>query len=566
MLMCDAVMAAPPAAKNWDLTFEDNFEGTSLDTSKWSTGYPWGNGHTHIGNHDAYCVAENVEITDGKLVITAEYDPTHPQGSIPDSDHPSGHEYISGLITSNGKFTTKYGYIEGSFQMPAATGTWPAFWTLQSGWPPEIDILEVPHDRYTHHYYFHYSTDTGNSAFGRSRTEPVDLSAGFHTYAVEWNANEMKFYFDDQLKDSYWRPDEIAQAQYMYLLINLAVGGWAWDPIPAEYPTTYECDWVRVWQENNSTYCGDGTCSDLEDSCNCSNDCGPPPTSETVCYDGIDDDCDGLTDSDDPDCFDDCGAPGDIDLDCEVDNADFVKLALKWLDTNCGSCDGADLSGDNAVNVTDLIIMANNWTTDFSLRGHWKLDGDAVDSSYYGNDGTIYGSPTWDPNGRIDGALNFDGFDDYVKITGYRGIGGARTRTVAAWVKTNTTGDILSWGNEEAGKRWLFYVNQDGLVRISVYGGYIKGSSDVADGEWHHVAAVLPVGALDVSEIELYVDGEIETGTTYSSQAINTASYYKVKIGNLTGGTLRWFDGLIDDVRIYSRALGGDEIETLAGL
>ena len=52
-------------------------------------------------------------------------------------------------------------------------------------------------------------------------------------------------------------------------------------------------------------FCGNGVCDPGEDSCNCPNDCGTPPLSEVpgaTCADGIDNDCDGLTDSADPDC------------------------------------------------------------------------------------------------------------------------------------------------------------------------------------------------------------------------------------------------------------------------
>ena len=52
----------------------------------------------------------------------------------------------------------------------------------------------------------------------------------------------------------------------------------------------------------SSSYCGDGTCDPGEDQCNCSDDCGTPPSSETACDDGIDEDCDGSTDCDDVDC------------------------------------------------------------------------------------------------------------------------------------------------------------------------------------------------------------------------------------------------------------------------
>ena len=58
----------------------------------------------------------------------------------------------------------------------------------------------------------------------------------------------MVYYFDDVEVARYWQPDPIAQAQDMYLIINLAVGGWAPDPYPAEYPAVLQCDWVHVYQ------------------------------------------------------------------------------------------------------------------------------------------------------------------------------------------------------------------------------------------------------------------------------------------------------------------------------
>jgi len=256
---------------------------------------------------------------------------------------------------------------------------------------------------------------------------------------------------------------------------------------------------------------------------------------------------------------------GDINNDNTINYEDLASFGLQWPDTGCGACGGADFTGEGDVTIEDLVIMAQHWLADCILTGHWKLDGDSTDSSCHGFDGTLYGNPVWDPNGRVDGALKLDGEGDYVKITGWRGIAGASPRTVCAWVKTETTGDIVSWGDDEAGKRWLFYVNPDGLLRLAVYGGYIKSSTNVADGVWHHVAAVLPEGVSDANEVELYVDGLMETQTTSSSQLIDTANYYKVKIGAYNDPD-RYFNGLIDDVRIYNRALGQDEIENIAGL
>ena len=154
----------------------------------------------------------------------------------------------------------KYGYIEGRFKAPSQKGTWPAFWTLQDGWPPEIDILEIPASRKQHHYYLHYTDPSWynshgsawdhEASFGGHKDDDVDRSAGFHNYAVEWDESTLSFYFDDKRFASYNRPTEIKQLSAQYIIVNLAIGGWAGDDIDitTDKPAYFEADWVRVWQ------------------------------------------------------------------------------------------------------------------------------------------------------------------------------------------------------------------------------------------------------------------------------------------------------------------------------
>jgi len=86
----------------------------------------------------------------------------------------------------------------------------------------------------------------------------------------------------------------------------------------------------------------------------------------------------------------------------------------------------------------------------------------------------------------------------------------------------------------------------------------------VNDGGWHHVAAVLVNdGTPDASEIKLYVDGIPEIGTTSASRQIITASVENVKIGADKTGGGGYFNGRLDEVRIYERALSWVEIEVL---
>ena len=146
--------ADPPSNfSGWELVFEDNFDGTSLDKKKWNPTYNWGPTH----NHRAYCAEENVIVSDGTLKLKGEKK-VHPNANGKKAKFNNKEipvDYTSGAIDTKGHFEVKYGYIEGRFKAPWQKGTWPAFWTLQDGWPPEIDILEIPASRKQHHYYLH---------------------------------------------------------------------------------------------------------------------------------------------------------------------------------------------------------------------------------------------------------------------------------------------------------------------------------------------------------------------------------------------------------------------------
>lgn len=237
----------------WNLVFEDNFDGSTLNTQKWNYNYTWGRTH----NHRAYMVDSMVKVVNGQLRIKAKHErnPSAPDGTDKWSNQ-FGYipfDYTSGAVNTNSKFNFAYGYLEGSFKAPATLGTWPAFWTLNANgaWPPEIDVLEIPKARNEHHYYYHYKNSSGAEAsFGTTHTGP-DKSAAFHTYGVEWGPTYMKFYFDGQLLNSYTNRTECNQGIDMYVIINLAVGGWAGDiPANAVFPCYFYSDWVRVWKKD----------------------------------------------------------------------------------------------------------------------------------------------------------------------------------------------------------------------------------------------------------------------------------------------------------------------------
>jgi parallel beta-helix repeat protein len=225
---------------------------------------------------------------------------------------------------------------------------------------------------------------------------------------------------------------------------------------------------------------------------------------------------------------------------------------------------------NRALSPFEIQQVMNDDLPPTDLEAHWKLDGNADDSSGNDRHGILYGGPAWATERSVDGAIQLDGLDDYVEIPGYTGISGGASRTCSAWIKTTAaeSGQIVSWGSSADGQKWTFRTESDGALGVGIWNGYIKTTTRfVNDGNWHHVAAVLADdGSPDVSEIQLYIDGVLETNPFISkSRAIATTDDQNVVIGALLAidgvSYMGHFEGLIDDVRVYSRALSPFEIQ-----
>jgi len=187
----------------------------------------------------------------------------------------------------------------------------------------------------------------------------------------------------------------------------------------------------------------------------------------------------------------------------------------------------------------------------------------AADSSKHRRNGVLKDGLSFDKDsasGRMGKALKLDG-RGCVQIPGYKGVTGTGPRTVAAWIKTtHASGEILSWGLDDAGKMWIFGFIRSG-VGVTPKGGYLYGNSMVHDDAWHHMAVVVEEAELPNlhDHARLYKDGRPEEPHDIGLLdlwPIDTGSDLDVRIG-------RGFQGLIDDVRIYDRALSEDEIEAL---
>ncbi len=243
--------------------------------------------------------------------------------------------------------------------------------------------------------------------------------------------------------------------------------------------------------------------------------------------------------------------------------------------------DGDNFTGETLVKTAnDTCLVDEGWNDRVSSIiveinpspvGYWQFndpgDTTADDASDNGYDGTLTNMDisSWTLGKQCTG-LAFDGVDDYVEIPGFKGITGQNSRTCTAWIKTSTTsGEILTWGQEYNGGRWIIRVNEGGQLRAEVQGGNIIGSTLINDGTWHHIAVVLENdNSPAIEEAKLYVDGQLEIISASVTEPINTGFAENVLIGTyFAANNPRWFNGLIDEVRIYGRAVNAGEIQDM---
>ena len=225
----------------------------------------------------------------------------------------------------------------------------------------------------------------------------------------------------------------------------------------------------------------------------------------------------------------------------------LYDASIQWMDTSLPVSNGIDPGTDNLV-------------------AHYKLDGDVLDSSGNGNDGTIVGDPVF-VEGVVGNALDLDGDGDYVDC-GNSALFNMETNqmTVATWVTIRSVAH--QWGalvakGEHAWR--LGNASNDPIFHFGInYGGmsdttYFNGITAVGYDEWHHVA-----GVFDGATMMIYLDGVLDNSVpTTETIGINDAN---MLIGENPEATGRYWDGIVDEVYIYSRALSDLEIQFLAGL
>lgn len=250
-------------AQSPNLVWEDNFNGTSLDLSKWSyqTGDGCAEGICGWGNNELQTYQQaNVTVSNGTLKITAR------------KERVRNKNYTSGRIRSKGKGDFTYGRYEARIKLPAGAGLWPAFWMLSTdepygGWPKsgEIDIMEfIGSQPETVLGYIHYGPDWPNNQHQGNLFHLYDgrlFPDNFHVFAIEWEPGEIRWYVDDILY-SVKTQNDVAPYNWpfnhdFHFLLNVAVGGSLGGAVDDSiFPATMEVDYVRVYDGPRPTISG----------------------------------------------------------------------------------------------------------------------------------------------------------------------------------------------------------------------------------------------------------------------------------------------------------------------
>ncbi|MFJ4715901.1 family 16 glycosylhydrolase [Streptomyces sp. NPDC088785] len=240
-------------------TFSDEFDGpagSAVDGAKWQT-----ETGDNVNNHERqyYTAGTSNAALDGQghLVITAR------------KENPSNYqcwygtcEYTSARLNTSGRFSTTHGHVEARMKIPRGQGIWPAFWMLGDdigsvGWPNsgEIDVMEnVGFEPSTVHGTIHGPGYSGSGGIGAAYSLPNGqaFADDFHTFAVDWSPNEIRWSVDGTVYQTR-TPADVGGNQWVFekpffVILNLAVGGyWPGDPDGStQFPQQLVVDYVRV--------------------------------------------------------------------------------------------------------------------------------------------------------------------------------------------------------------------------------------------------------------------------------------------------------------------------------
>ncbi len=224
-----------PVPSAWRLVFSEDFNGSNLDTSKWSAAWDGITGiYGPVNSSETACYdSSNLSFPgDGSLHLRLISKEETCKGAV--------RPYAGALIHSNTKFQFSYGLYEVRAYLPAATpatiANWPAIWSDGQHWPKdgEIDTMEGLGGKAC--FNFHYSRRSAAPVC------PAGDFTGWHTFASDWEPGSITYFYDGvQVGQITTR----ITAAPEYLILNYTQGSWGG---PTSVPAEMQIDYVRVWQ------------------------------------------------------------------------------------------------------------------------------------------------------------------------------------------------------------------------------------------------------------------------------------------------------------------------------
>jgi len=192
------------------------------------------------------------------------------------------------------------------------------------------------------------------------------------------------------------------------------------------------------------------------------------------------------------------------------------------------------------------------------LLSYWKFDDNVLDSVGRSN-GTNAGAAF--VSGKVNQSLSFDGTNDYVDFGKNSAITGKTAFTVSAWIKTTKTNGVIIQQRSSSGYNgeYVFLVNAEGKLKWFSYGDNADGFNFVSvkkvnDSNWHHVVGVRETGGTG----RIYIDGILDSSKTAPSRNLISLNVY---VGADMRDKVSYFSGLIDEVKIWNRALNSSDVK-----
>ena len=230
--------------EKWDLTFEENFNGSQLDTSKWMTRYFWGDQtmeSSFVLEDDKSFITDgdNIEFYDNKARIVTK--PAKTEGLVWRSEQgfvKEDFDFTSGLISTAKSFKQKYGVFKAKIKM-AGGSVAQTFWMVSDAMLPHIDVARFENGKLYSNYFWGSGNSTHKSI---SKTGGAKYADEYYIFTLEWSPNKLVWKINDKVFKT--QTSGVPQEEMCINLSSILKK----DASESGLPSAMEIDWIRVYK------------------------------------------------------------------------------------------------------------------------------------------------------------------------------------------------------------------------------------------------------------------------------------------------------------------------------